>query len=298
MRKKIFTLGRIRIAVAAILVLGVTYTGTKYQLDWGTLCSYCPVGLLQVMLAAKTLAISKTLFLSIPILIFALFLGRLFCAWGCPVTLTRDTLNQKSHSGERKKSSGTLQNIDDYSPVVKKGKGLSQYTTYCVFVLTLILSFSLGFPVFCLICPIGLFFGFCFSLWKLSTLYQPGWELIIFPSILFVELFLFRSWCSSICPVGLIFKLTGALGRTFGVALRPIVKSDSCLSQLGSNCKICSKVCPEQIDLQKPEPKLLDDCTLCLECYTKCGKDAITIKPELFRKKHQLESGTAKELKN
>lgn len=70
-------------------------------------------------------------------------------------------------------------------------------------------SFLVGFPVFCLFCPIGLFFGFLYALAKAFTVYTPSWDLVVFPLVLFLEFGLFRRWCSAICPLGALMSLIG-----------------------------------------------------------------------------------------
>ena len=61
-----------------------------------------------------------------------------------------------------------------------------------VLVVLLVVSFAVGFPVFCLLCPIGLVFGTLWALNRVFVLLQPGWELVVFPLMLLAELFLFK----------------------------------------------------------------------------------------------------------
>ena len=74
---------------------------------------------------------------------------------------------------------------------------------------------------FCLLCPIGLVFGTLWALNRVFVLLQPGWELIVFPLMLLAELFLFKRWCSSICPLGFFFGLMGKLRAKLGFGARP-----------------------------------------------------------------------------
>ena len=64
-------------------------------------------------------------------------------------------------------------------------------------------------------------FGTLWALNRVFVLLQPGWELIVFPLMLLAELFLFKRWCSSICPLGFFFGLMGKLRAASAPALRP-----------------------------------------------------------------------------
>ncbi|MFR0707830.1 MAG: hypothetical protein ACLSIH_12425 [Eggerthella lenta] len=58
-----------------------------------------------------------------------------------------------------------------------------------------------GFPVFCLVCPIGLTFATFIGVWHLFQFNETSWGLIIFPAILVLEIAFLRKWCAKICPV-------------------------------------------------------------------------------------------------
>ena len=82
--------------------------------------------------------------------------------------------------------------------------------------------------MFCLLCPIGLVFGTLWALNRVFVLLQPGWELIVFPLMLLAELFLFKRWCSSICPLGFFFGLMGKLRAKLGFGARPQAGCATC----------------------------------------------------------------------
>ncbi|MEG0503674.1 MAG: 4Fe-4S binding protein, partial [Raoultibacter sp.] len=125
--------------------------------------------------------------------------------------------------------------------------GSSIKTQAIVLGVLLIVSFIVKFPVFCLICPIGLVFGSLWAVNRVFVLLEPGWELIIFPLMLIAELFLFKRWCSAICPLGFFFTLMAKARTKLGFDVKPQVNCSTCISREG--CTTCSTVCSENIDV-------------------------------------------------
>ena len=50
-----------------------------------------------------------------------------------------------------------------------------------------------GFPVFCLVCPIGLTFASAIALYRLIGFNEPAIEVLVFPALLVLELTVFRN---------------------------------------------------------------------------------------------------------
>lgn len=140
----------------------------------------------------------------------------------------------------------------------------------------LLVSFLVGFPVFCLFCPIGLVFGTLWAFNRLFVLLQPGWELVIFPLMLFVELFFFKRWCTSVCPLGFVFALVGKFRAKAGFGLHPHSDRTACKSKEG--CEACGTACPENIDISGNEKAALESCSMCLDCLENCPSHAISLK--------------------
>lgn len=157
------------------------------------------------------------------------------------------------------------------APVGGKRDGVQLDSRHAVLVGTLASAAVFGFPVFCLICPVGLTFATIIGLWNLVQFDEPSWALIIFPIILVLEVTVLRKWCSKICPISALVSLLSNLNIT----LRPRVKTDVCLRSRGVDCHACVDVCPEQLD---PHSKRIPECSKCGKCVDACPAKAISIK--------------------
>jgi ferredoxin-type protein NapH len=127
-----------------------------------------------------------------------------------------------------------------------------------------------GFPVFCLVCPIGLTFASIIALVQLFGDQTLSWGLLLFPLILVLELTVLRKWCMKICPMGALASLLSLPNRLF----RPRVDMKKCLRGRGTDCQICTGVCPEELD-----PHLgtnMQDCSKCRNCAVNCPAGAIS----------------------
>lgn len=157
------------------------------------------------------------------------------------------------------------------APVGGARDGVRLDSRHAVLVGTLASAAVFGFPVFCLICPVGLTFATIIGLWNLVQFNEPSWALIIFPIILIAEVTVLRKWCSKICPISALVSLLSNLN----VTLRPRVKADVCLRSRGVDCHACVDACPEQLD---PHSGRIPECSKCGKCVEACPAKAISIK--------------------
>ena len=158
-----------------------------------------------------------------------------------------------------------------FAPVGGARDGVRLDSRHAVLVGTLASAAVFGFPVFCLICPVGLTFATIIGLWNLVQFNEPTWALIIFPIILIAEVTVLRKWCSKICPISALVSLLSNLN----VTLRPRVKADACLRSRGVDCHACVDACPEQLD---PHSRRIPECSKCGKCVEACPAKAIGIK--------------------
>ena len=160
------------------------------------------------------------------------------------------------------------------SRVKEKADQATEKTPYWIFGGALASSAVFGFPVFCLICPVGLTFALTVALWRLFEFNETNWAILWFAGFLVLELLVLRRWCSRFCPLGALWTLASRLNRFF----RPKAREDLCTRMThGVPCTICRDVCPEGIDPASVanDPMLLARCTKCGACAAACPTGAV-----------------------
>ena len=160
------------------------------------------------------------------------------------------------------------------SRVKEKADQATEKTPYWILGGALASSAVFGFPVFCLICPVGLTFALTVALWRLFEFNETNWVILWFAGFLVLELLVLRRWCSRFCPLGALWTLASRLNRFF----RPKAREDLCTRMThGVPCTICRDVCPEGIDPASVanDPMLLAHCTKCGACAAACPTGAV-----------------------
>ena len=157
------------------------------------------------------------------------------------------------------------------APVGGERDGAQLDTRHAVLAGTLASAAVFGFPVFCLVCPVGLTFATIVGLWHLFQFNEPSWALIAFPAILTLEVTVLRKWCSKICPISALTSLIANANRT----PRPRVDPEGGLRERGVDCHACVDACPEKLD---PHPKRIPKCSKCGACVEACPVRAIKIR--------------------
>jgi ferredoxin len=138
----------------------------------------------------------------------------------------------------------------------------------------LLSSYIFGFPVFCLVCPIGLTFGTILAVKRLLFGWQPSLELLLLPLFLIIELLVMRSWCATFCPLGALLKI---ISNTRLKLIKPHLDPAKCYQEQDINCQVCLRDCPERVNLRADPPPRISNCTNCLECWQKCPTRAIKL---------------------
>lgn len=283
----------VRLCVVAAAVAGFGVGG-----GWGVPCGFgagvftaaCPLGALEALFAARTVT-PRGLLCAALALAAAALLGRSFCAWACPVPpISRFFRPKKAKTGAKKQggwpgpnaaitqpeSKGAVPPLSDRERALLEGSCHGSRarggfdSRHAVLLGALASSAVFGFPVFCLVCPVGLAFGTLFAVWAALVEHDPSWALVVLPVILAVELVAFRKWCHALCPLGALMSL---VGRKAPIGL-PRVDAGRCLRCAGGSCRTCAEKCPEGID---PHSKSLAECTRCGVCENLCPADAITL---------------------
>lgn len=138
----------------------------------------------------------------------------------------------------------------------------------------LVSTLAFGFPVFCLVCPIGLTFATVLLVVNLFAHGDVTWSVVVVPALLLAEVVFFRKWCHKLCPLGAFMSLVGKLNRTFV----PEIDDGACLeTSKGIACGRCGKACEEGIDIRHPElsSAALNECVKCRACVETCPAHAV-----------------------
>ncbi len=287
------------VVIGVIALLGFAMHlgfGSLSSFGWEDIAVLCPLGALGSMLASKTLIPRAVIALVIASVAIAL-LGRAFCGWICPVPATRKIAGlfrgkKKPEDEARAASSADTMTEQEKATIeasiaksVKSGCGSKKACGTCAdvrakidsrhFVLAggLLSAAIFGFPVFCLVCPIGLSFGTLFLLVQLFGGGDVTWTVVAVPVLLVLELVVFRKWCSRICPLSALMSLVGRLNRR---SMRPVVDSSKCVERKGVACGKCRDACEVQINPRHPQDGAdFAECTKCFACVDACPGHAI-----------------------
>ena len=280
--KNLKRIHRHRLFFALFIILLMVFTlafhsgiGTPSSFGVGPFYLICPLGGIEALIASHTFI--PQAFISLLVVVAAcLIVGRAWCAWGCPVHLTRSIFNSKEAHQDK--------------PVGKSSLWETFKSDSRLWVLAgfLIAVAVVALPVFCLVCPVGLTFGTLMSVWRLIQFNDVNWGLLVFPVALIIELVVYKKWCLKICPLGGLLALFGRFAKPW----RPAVDETTCLHAQGKPCKICQDVCIETIDLHAIDAQAqLADCTRCAECKAACPTGSI-IMPFIQPKQENASSTT------
>ncbi len=295
--------------LTALAVIVIVFVGFLTNLGIGTISApgiwdisiLCPLGALGTMLASKMMVPRALVSLVIMVVLIVIF-ARAFCGWICPVPLVqklRDLLSKpqakeaKAEDADGTKAANVAPLTDEEKAALATGcekdaKGLAGCASCAKkrgdavdarhFVLggALVSTFIFGFPVFCLVCPIGLTFATILLLVNLFGQGDVTWSLIVVPALLIAEVVLFKKWCHKLCPLSAFMSLIAKLNRTF----KPTIDDAKCLeTSKGATCGRCGKACNEGIDPRHPElsKAAWSECTKCRSCVDACPANAITM---------------------
>uniref|UniRef100_UPI00402A7625 4Fe-4S dicluster domain-containing protein n=1 Tax=Turicimonas muris TaxID=1796652 RepID=UPI00402A7625 len=284
-------------AAVALLFLVIVAGGLIFNLGLGTVSSFgfdkiaaiCPLGALETFLASKTF-VPSVFFAFLLFIVVAVIVGRAFCGWMCPVPLLRSVLGAEEKRTSKDYPKGAKESEPDlegkradfavadvqeekaaFSSAKITDRSIPKGPFYVLFA-ALGSALVFGFPVFCLICPVGLTFGVILGVWSFFYTGSASWTLLLILAFLFLEIFFLRKWCHQFCPIGALISLVSIFNRSF----RPKVSSGCYKLKGGLNCNRCSIACPEGIQLlYNPSSRELSRCIKCGKCADACPAHAI-----------------------
>ena len=306
------------IPLAVIGVIGVGFAthvgvGTLSAIGWQDISLLCPLGALATMIATKTLLPRAVVSVVIALALILLF-ARAFCGWVCPVPVVSKIRGIFSKKTSNTDMTGTGVLPADENPLVKAAKGseaadapaplsadeqaaLSGCGHSCsscaekratfdsrhvILGGSLLSAAVFGFPVFCLVCPIGLTFATVLVVWRLFAAGDMTWSVVLIPLLLVVELVFLRKWCTRFCPMAGLMNLVSRFSKTW----RPVIDESKCLETVnGAACSKCAIACEADINLRHPDfgERTLADCTRCRACVDACPAKAVSM-PFLVKK--------------
>ena len=273
----------VRFLIVAVLLIALFagwQTGTLCSVGYDAIAYICPLGALETIFGSWAF-VPRVLICLAVVVIAALVFGKAFCSWVCPVAPLSDLLRgrkarekdecertQAAHRVLERWSDTNAAQAEKHKPFRSRVDG-----RHVVLAGSLASAAVCGFPVFCLVCPIGLTFASAIALYRLIGFNEPAIEVLVFPALLVLELTVFRKWCHRFCPVGALLSLLSRGNRTF----KPHVNASMCARHAGSSCAACAQACPEHIDpCADLGDRSLAECTRCGACVNTCPAKALS----------------------
>ncbi|WP_281625028.1 4Fe-4S binding protein [Senegalimassilia anaerobia] len=273
----------VRFLIVAVLLIALFagwQTGTLCSVGYDAIAYICPLGALETIFGSWAF-VPRVLICLAVVVIVALVFGRAFCSWVCPVAPLSDLLRGKKarEKDEYERTQAAHRVLERWSDTnaaqAEKHKPFRSRVDgrHVVLAGSLASAAVCGFPVFCLVCPIGLTFASAIALYRLIGFNEPAIEVLVFPALLVLELTVFRKWCHRFCPVGALLSLLSRGNRTF----KPHVDASMCARHAGSSCAACAQACPEHIDpCADLGDRSLAECTRCGACVNTCPAKALS----------------------
>lgn len=273
----------VRFLIVAVLLIALFagwQTGTLCSVGYDAIAYICPLGALETIFGSWAF-VPRVLICLAVVVIVALVFGKAFCSWVCPVAPLSDLLRgrkarekdecertQAAHRVLERWSDTNAAQAEKHKPFRSRVDG-----RHVVLAGSLASAAVCGFPVFCLVCPIGLTFASAIALYRLIGFNEPAIEVLVFPALLVLELTVFRKWCHRFCPVGALLSLLSRGNRTFKLH----VNASMCARHAGSSCAACAQACPEHIDpCADLGDRSLAECTRCGACVNTCPAKALS----------------------
>ncbi len=261
-RKKASTITRWRLLIQAcafllilvnpFLILHFHFTfiqGWYQSLGIGKLWIVSPLEGLESILVAKHLYPPLLVGMLIPVLL-ALFLGRVFCGWICPIHFLSDLSDRLVTAVAGKKR-------------IRDRFILPRSIFWYSLMGELLLAMILGAPLFVFLSPPGLVGREIMNAVFFHTLAVEGVVVLL---VLGMNLITRRFYCRYLCPLGALLALIGSKRR-----LNVRRNSNACVS-----CGLCDRACPLGLKPSIDEGNSVH-CWNCGACVDACATNALSL---------------------
>lgn len=288
------------LAVVAVGYFTAGGIGNICGIGFESITLLCPLGALLAMIAEKTV-IPLAVVSVVAVLAICIVLGKVFCSWVCPVHFLSgkkrraelaavgkaapnpgETCRTEAKAAPVKadrplsaKEKRALSSCASCASPCGKARGVKIDSRHGILAAALGSTLVFGFPVFCLVCPIGLTFATVLLVMRLFAFGETTWTIIAFLALIAAEVIFLPRWCAKFCPAGALLSLFSGLNKTF----RPYLNREKCLAESrGAACDLCVRACPEGINLHDiaAGETTLADCSKCRACADVCPEHAIT----------------------
>ena len=179
-----------------------------------------------------------------------LIFGRIFCGYACPLGAAQELISNISFKNKIKKNKYAISLPEKYTNVIRVAFFISMIATTLIW----------GFALFSIINPFEAF-SIVQNIFNPIALVLP---ILILIGILITSIFIYRPWCTILCPFGTVAWLTSRL------SLFKLKRNDNC-----TKCQACEKICPTS---EAYEQSNKSRCYLCNRCTEICPSDAIEFK--------------------
>ncbi|TKX33201.1 quinol dehydrogenase ferredoxin subunit NapH [Campylobacter aviculae] len=216
-----------------------------------------PFAVLQIFLSSFSIDLTAFLGALLVLMLYGVFLGRVFCAWICPVNMITDFAAFMRSKSNFKNSKFLI---------------LNKNLRYYILFLVLVLSFVLSLPVFESFSYIGIIHrGIIFG--------TASWIFVAF-IIFCIDAFLSpRAICSYLCPLGAFYAL---ISRFAWLKIKHNVQNCT-------KCYHCVSICPEKQVLWMIGKESANvnsgECIRCGRCIEVCNDNALDFNIFNLRKK-------------
>ncbi|MEN8905820.1 MAG: 4Fe-4S binding protein [Clostridiales bacterium] len=249
-----------RLIILALILISVTIASYMHQKLGGgkapSIHALCPYGTLESLLSIVKdgnllrKIYSGTVLMFIVTIVITILFRRSFCGNICPFGALQEFVGKIGRKIFKKKF--IISSKPDY---------YLRYIKYIVLVVTLFMAWKLKELWMSPFDPWAAYAHIFAGFEELKEEFLIGSILLIITIV--GSLLVDRFFCKYLCPLGAFYAILGKLSP-FRVSRN---------SEICTNCTLCSKECPMNIEVHKMDDVKTAECINCQRCVTVCNKD-------------------------